>query len=64
MKREFENDDEIHPIYLVFNYIFDPYIFQKSSLVCKTWKKALDVHPFWRKVVEDCGLESPRPNSR
>ncbi|CAG8723239.1 13865_t:CDS:1 [Dentiscutata erythropus] len=64
MKREFENDDEIHPIYYVFNHIFDPYTFQRCSLVCKSWKKILDEHPFWRKVVEDCGLESPRPNSR
>ncbi|CAG8542397.1 5043_t:CDS:1 [Dentiscutata erythropus] len=60
-KRNFltESENE-HPIYYVFNYIFDPHTFQRCSLVCKTWKEVLDEHPFWRKVVEDCGLRIPK----
>ncbi|CAG8754859.1 7049_t:CDS:2, partial [Dentiscutata erythropus] len=58
--REHSEDEFVHPIYLVFNHIFDLYTFQRCLLVCKSWKKALDEHPFWRKVVEDCGLRIPK----
>jgi hypothetical protein len=61
---ESKNNNITHPIQLVFNYIDDPFTFQKCSLICKTWKKILDSHPFWEKIVEEIGLEKPKSKAR
>ena len=55
---------EIHPIQLVFNYIDDPFTFQKASLVCKKWQNILDNHVFWKNLCEHLDLEEPKPKAK
>ena len=60
-----ESNNEIpHPISLVFNYVDDPYMFVDASMVCRAWRKELDMHIFWKNLVEHLDFESPNPRSR
>src|SRR5437868_5466350 len=55
---------EIYPIQLVFNYINDPFSFQKASLTCKKWQNILDNHIFWKTLCEHLDLEEPRSKAK
>src|SRR5437868_1228073 len=62
--KKIKNEETIHPISLVFNYIDDPYTFYDASLVCKEWQRVLDTHIFWKNLIEHLGFEEPKPKSR
>src|ERR1051325_6575672 len=66
-KQKIDNKTNIeipHPISLVFNYVDDPYMFVNASMVCRAWRKELDVHIFWKNLVEYLDFKSPNPRSQ
>ena len=55
---------EIHPIQLVFNYINDPFSFQKVFLTCKKWQNILDNYIFQKTLCKYLDLEELKKKAK